>query len=726
MVGMSMPNAPINLPSDALAENFATPVDVLLPTMLAHPLSYLAEAELPAGQFVEVPLRNQNAVGVVWPAAANSAGGASSLPPSQLKAIGRAMNLPPMPAIHARFLREGAARTLAPLGMMLRLSLLPVAEMKRAEALAAVPMVEDGGFDLTTTLPASPFPLTEMQQQALSDLDPLWQRQPYLGLLEGVTGSGKTAVYFELVARALTEGKQVLVLLPEIALTAPWLARFEARFGFAPQVWHSGQTPARRRQIWLRALRGDPMVVVGARSGLFLPFSQLGMIVMDEEHDGSYKQEEGVIYHTRPLAALRAKLGECPLLLVTATPSVETKAYWQRGQLCYAQLPDRLGSATLPSVSLLDLRAQPPAKDQLLSPPLQQALQDNLAAGEQSLLFLNRRGYAPLLLCRGCQHRWSCPQCSTYLVEHRQAGQWVCHLCGYHEPEPQDCPTCRSTDIARHGLGVEKVAEEAQALLPNARIRIATSDTVTTMALADQLVQEMLRGEVDVLVGTQLVAKGYHFPQLTLIGVLDADMSLHGSDFRAAERTFQLLSQVAGRAGREQQPGRVLIQTVESAHPLLQCLATWDDAGFYEQELAMRDRASLPPFGRLAALIVSDTVASRAEAAAKQVRAAFDRLGSARGWGTAAAGGARDTMMASGVGGTSAVAGSAKDLMAGVKILGPVPAPILRLRGQYRYRLLLKSPGDQPLQPLLRQALHSVKLPSTARLKIDLDPYSFY
>jgi primosomal protein N' (replication factor Y) len=257
-------------------------------------------------------------------------------------------------------------------------------------------------------------------------------------------------------------------------------------------------------------------------------------------------------------------------------------------------------------------------------------------------------------------------------------------------------------------LGVEKVAEEAQALLPNARIRIATSNTVTTMALADQLVQEMLRGEVDVLVGTQLVAKGYHFPQLTLIGVLDADMSLHGSDFRAAERTFQLLSQVAGRAGREQQPGRVLIQTVESAHPLLQCLAAWDDAGFYEQELAMRDRASLPPFGRLAALIVSDTVASRAEAAAKQVRAAFDRLGSARGWGTAVAG------------------ASTKDLMAGVKILGPVPAPILRLRGQYRYRLLLKSAGDHPLQPLLRQALHNVKLPSTARLKIDLDPYSFY
>jgi primosomal protein N' (replication factor Y) len=667
-------------------------VSVLLPTMLDYPLSYCAPSDLEPYSWVEVGLRKKTVVGLVWPKPADQV-----IPEiAKLKPILRQLNLPSFPAIHARFLREGALRTLAPAGMMLRLALLPPKDLLRAESLTAVAQADMEEVEPHADLPASPFPLTPMQQQALQDIRGSWGGASSLALLEGVTGSGKTAVYFELVAEALGRGQQVLVLLPEIALTAPWLDRFEARFGFAPQVWHSGQTPARRRDIWLRALRGVPMVVVGARSALFLPFSQLGLVVMDEEHDGSYKQEEGVIYHTRPLAALRAKLEACPLLLVTATPSVETHAYVQRGQIAHATLTERLGEASLPTVSLVDLREHPiVAKDGLLSPPLITALQENLAAGEQSLLFLNRRGYAPLLRCCGCQHRWSCPQCSTYLVEHRAAGRWVCHLCGYHEPEPQDCPECQGVDIARHGLGVEKVAEQVAELLPGARVRIATSDTVTTMAEADGLVKAMLRGDIDVLVGTQLVAKGYHFPQLTLIGVLDADMSLHGSDFRASERSFQLLSQVAGRAGREQQVGRVLIQTMEPAHPLLQSLARWDQPGFYAEELAMRQRASLPPFGRLAAFIISDPMAVRAEQTAKQLLRGFDQL--------------------------------AKDPVAiGVRVLGPVPAPIYRLRGRYRYRLLVKGGGDRPLQPLLRQLRAAVDWPSSTMVKIDLDPYSFY
>ncbi len=508
-------------------------------------------------------------------------------------------------------------------------------------------------------------------------------------LLDGVTGSGKTETYFAAIAAAIAAGCQVLVLLPEIALGAQWLARFRERFGAPPAQWHSEIGRTERRDAWRAVAAGRAPVVVGARSALFLPFAKLGLIVVDEEHDPSYKQEDGVCYQARDMAVLRASLSGIPIVLASATPSLETVVNVARGRYQRVVLPHRHAAAELPAIRLVDLRRERMERGRFLSPPLVSEIAATLAAGEQSLLFLNRRGYAPLTLCRACGHRFQCPSCTAWLVEHRFTGRLLCHHCGHAEKVPPLCPECLTAGtLAACGPGVERLAEEVATRFPAARTALMVSDLLPGPRAAAELAQAMAERRYDVLIGTQIVAKGHHFPMLTLVGVVDADLGLSGGDLRAAERTFQLLHQVGGRAGRAERKGRVLIQTFMPDSPVMKALAAGDRDRFIEAEAAARRDAGLPPFGRLAALIVSAADAESVDFAAQALSRAAPQL-------------------------------------PGVSVLGPAPAPLAVLRGRHRRRFLVKAERRVNLQALLRDWLARVRLGGSVRLQLDIDPYSF-
>ncbi len=508
-------------------------------------------------------------------------------------------------------------------------------------------------------------------------------------VLDGVTGSGKTDVYLEAVAQAVAAGRQVLVLLPEIALTPQWFGRFAGRFGVQPAVWHSDLKQTVRRDTWRAVANGEARVVVGARSALFLPFRDLGLIVVDEEHEAAFKQEEGVAYHGRNMAVVRGQTSDCAVVLASATPSLETVVNVDRGRYHAAHLTARFGGATQPQVSAIDMRADPPARGQFLAPRLRQAVLETLAAGEQVMLFLNRRGYAPLTLCRKCGHRIECPHCMAWLVEHRFARSLHCHHCGFRRPVPEACPACEAeASLVACGPGVERIADEVAALAPDAAVEIMTSDTVRGPSAAAELVRAVTEREIDVLIGTQMLAKGHHFPGLTLVGIVDADLGLAGGDLRAGERTFQVLHQVAGRAGRAEKPGRVLLQTHTPEHPVMTALVAGDREGFMALEAASREAAGWPPFGRLAALVIS----GKDEIAVDDVCAALARRAPRQD---------------------------------GVRVLGPAPAPLALLRGRHRRRMLLKTAADIPVQPLLRAWLEQIAPPARVRIQVDVDPYSF-
>lgn len=508
-------------------------------------------------------------------------------------------------------------------------------------------------------------------------------------LLDGVTGSGKTEVYMEAVAAAIRDGRQALVLLPEIALTEPMLTRFTARFGVEPVAWHSGLKSSERRRAWHAIARGDATIVVGARSALFLPYTQLGVIIVDEAHEASFKQEDGVHYHARDVAVMRAQIEAIPVILASATPALESLAQVEAGRYRRLALPARFGGASLPAIAALNLLDNPPDRGTWLAPPLVAALADRLAKGEQSLLFLNRRGFAPLTLCRTCGHRIQCPNCTSWMVEHRLVRRLACHHCGHVMPPPAQCPECGDEDaLVACGPGVERVADEVKLRFPEARTAIVTSDTLWSPARAAEFVDNVEAGLIDIIIGTQLVTKGYHFPNLTLVGVVDADLGLDGGDLRAAERTFQQVQQVAGRAGRGVKPGAVLVQTRMPTAPVIAALVANDRDGFYAAEAAARKNAGSPPYGRLAAIIISSEDAEVARRTADQLAAAAPR----------------------GV---------------GADIYGPAPAPLAMLRGRHRFRLLAHAPRSFALQEMIAEWTARIDWPAKVRLTIDIDPYSF-
>jgi primosomal protein N' (replication factor Y) (superfamily II helicase) len=508
-------------------------------------------------------------------------------------------------------------------------------------------------------------------------------------VLDGVTGSGKTETYFAAIAAALEAGRQVLVLLPEIALGAQWLDRFKRRFGALPAEWHSDVSQSTRRDTWRAVASGRARIVVGARSALFLPFADLGLVIVDEEHDASYKQEDGVAYQARDMAVLRASIAEIPIVLVSATPSLETVVNVARGRYERVHLPRRHAEASLPKIDLVDMRGQRMEPGRFLSPPLVAAVSETLAAGEQVLLFLNRRGYAPLTLCRACGHRFQCPNCTAWLVEHRFTARLICHHCGYSASVPALCPECLATGaLVPCGPGVERLQEEVAARFPEARTALMVSDLLMGPRAAAELADAMVAHRYDVLIGTQIVAKGHHFPMLTLVGVVDADLGLIGGDLRATERTYQLLHQVAGRAGRAERPGRVLLQTYMPEQPVMRALAAGDRDRFLEAEAAARREAGLPPFGRLAALIVSAGDPEAADFVSRALARAAPQL-------------------------------------PGLAVLGPAAAPLAILRGRHRRRFLVKAERGTNLQAALRDWLGRVRVSGSVRVQVDIDPYSF-
>ena len=715
-------------------------VGVLLPLPLGTAYDYRVGdgMSLGEGDFVSVPLGSRQAVGVVW------GPGSGAVAEEKMKEVSGSLEAPPLPEESMRFVDWVAAYTLYPAGAVLKMAMSIPAALAPAKPVAAyvlgddipelrltparrrvlevladgparrlgelaglaatgtsvVKGLEGAGAIRAVTLPALPLAepdwrrpgpeLSADQTAAARDLEAKARDGGFgVTLLDGVSGSGKTEVYFQAVAEALKFRHQVLVLLPEIALTAQWLDRFGERFGAEPTLWHSDLTPGRRRTTWRAVAEGGARVVVGARSALFLPYPELGLIVVDEEHEPSFKQEDGVVYNARDMAVVRARLGDFPIVLASATPSLESTVNVRRGRYQISLLPDRHGGATLPRISLIDLTREPPARGRWLSPALEAALQETLAAGEQSMLFLNRRGYAPLTLCRGCGHRLQCPRCTAWLVEHRSRGGLLCHHCGHRTTQPRHCPSCQAENkFAACGPGVERLAEEVDALLPGVRTAIAASDTLTGPKAAEELVSRMEDHHIDLVIGTQIVAKGYHFPLLTLVGAVDADLGLAGGDLRAAERTFQLLTQVAGRAGREHRPGRVLVQTYMPAHPVMEALASGDRERFMEAEARDRRGAAMPPFGKLVSLIISGTDEAAVDDASRRLIRAAPESG-------------------------------------GIRVLGPAPAPFALLRGRHRRRLLLKAGREVSVQAPVRRWLQSVSLPAKVRVQVDVDPYSF-
>lgn len=508
-------------------------------------------------------------------------------------------------------------------------------------------------------------------------------------LLDGVTGSGKTEVYFEAIAECLRHGKQALVLLPEIALTEPFLKRFEARFGCEPVAWHSGLRSSERRRNWRGIASGEAKVTVGARSALFLPYPKLGLIVVDEAHEPSFKQEDGVQYHARDTAVMRAMFEEIPVILSSATPAIESRHMVEIGRYREVTLPRRFAGATLPDIRAIDLTQDPPPRGRWLAPELVRELQANLGRGEQSLLFLNRRGFAPLTLCRHCGHRFQCPNCTAWMVEHRLMHRLACHHCGHVMPPPKACPECGEEDsLVPCGPGVERIADEVSELFPEARTAIVTSDTIWSPQRAAEFVAAMEAGEIDIVIGTQLVTKGYHFPNLTLVGVVDADLGLAGGDLRAAERSFQQIQQVSGRAGRGDKPGRVLVQTHEPNAPVIAALVSGDAPGFYAAETEARREAAMPPFGRLAAIVVSAEDAAEADAVARRI-------------------------------------GHAAPEVDGMAVFGPAPAPLAMLRGRHRQRLLVHASRSLDVQDVIRDWLAALEWSPKVRVSVDVDPYSF-
>lgn len=653
-------------------------VQVLLPTGVGQAFQYAVPSgiSVKTGDIVEVPFRTKSSIGVVW----------SDTPDASFKGkakeIVRKIDGASLSNEMMELVSWVATYTLSPIGNVLRMCLsAPDAFQQTNTPKSKVLEIGQPKLNLDE------LELSQDQEVAANHvIDSIRANEFKTFLLDGVTGSGKTEVYFKAIQKALDQGRQTLVMLPEIALTSQWLHRFKQRFGCEPQVWHSNLTKSVRRQTWQAVFEGKASVVVGARSSLFLPFKKLGLIIIDEEHDATYKQDEQVLYHARDMAVVRAKLFKVPVVLASATPSLETLMNAREGRYEHLHLRSRHGGAQLPDIKIVDMRQH----DQCwIAPPLRRAIETRLAEGQQSMIFLNRRGYAPLTLCRGCGHRFVCPGCTSWLVEHKRTNRLHCHHCGYQQGMPKSCPECEAEDtFVPCGPGVERIQEDLEQLFPDARQVLLTSDTMATPKQVEELLGKISNQEADIIVGTQILAKGYHFPKITLVGVIDADLGLSGGDLRACERTYQLLHQVSGRAGREKIPGEVYLQTFNPDHPVIQALKAQERDVLMSTEAQERQLRQMPPYGRLIGLVISSLQADKVEAVAKYLVKAAPQHPE-------------------------------------IMILGPVPAPLAQLRGRHRWRILLKSPKSIRLQKYVDNWLNKVDIPSNVRLSVDVDPYHF-
>ena len=718
-------------------------VDVLVPVALDHAYSYRVPrgVDLKPGDVVSVPLGPREVTAVVWAENANP----DPRLHNRLKDVSAKLDVPPLREELRTLVDWVANYTLSARGMVLRMTLRMGEHLGPERVRLGVRLIGDPPQRMTTarrrlieilsdgllhgksdaakeagvsagvidglvdegTLAVEPMPralpppapdptfaapdFSPEQQSAAQVLQQLAAKDAFqVALLDGVTGSGKTEVYFEAVAEAVRRGRQVLILMPEIALTGQFLDRFARRFGVRPLEWHSELTPRTRARNWASIAAGEAHVVVGARSALFLPYADLGLIVVDEEHDQAYKQDDGAHYHARDMAVVRAHIAKIPIVLASATPSVESEVNARKGRYLRVPLPSRFGGQHMPHIEAIDLRRAGPPRGRFISPPLAEAIKIAVERREQALLFLNRRGYAPLTLCRACGHRFACTICDAWLVDHRFRQRLVCHHCGFSMPRPHQCPHCAAEEsLAAVGPGVERLQEEAAALFPDARTMVLSSDLITSIETMRSELNEIAEGRVDIIIGTQLVAKGHNFPRLNLVGVVDADLGLSNGDPRAAERTFQLLNQVIGRAGREQGRGVGYLQTHQPEHPVMKALVACDREAFYDTEIEQRERALYPPFGRLTSLIVSAGDRPTAEGFARKLAAVAP-------------------------------------IDERIQVLGPAEAPLAVIKGRYRFRLLVKSARGVDLSHYLREWLAAgPKTKGNLKLEVDVDPQSF-
>ncbi|MEE6206616.1 MAG: primosomal protein N' [Alphaproteobacteria bacterium] len=720
-------------------------VGVLLTLPFDEPFDYQTDRAVEIGQIVEVPFGRDKQIGIVF-----SHGNSSGLAPEKIKNISQYFDYPPLSEKLIKFIQWVAKYNMAPLGAVLKMVLsvrtvfepspmtvlytlsgktLAEAKLKNSDArwrvmdlLKHAPYTRQeiaSGAGVSQSViktmidtevlkpvyvenkaeflePVGDYvkvDLTGEQQNAADLLCRKINNGFSVTLLDGITGSGKTEVYFEAVAKTLESGKQVLILVPEISLTTQWLERFQKRFGVRPANWHSGLSVKERTDTWKAIIEGRVKVIVGARSALFLPYTNLGLIVIDESHDHSFKQEDAVNYQGRDMAVVRAKFEQFPVILSTATPDLETLVNVEDGKYDCVKLTSRYANASLPEIKIIDMKKDKPQRGEWgiswLAPSLVKALEGNLVRGEQSVLFLNRRGYAPLLICRDCGHRIQCPSCSAWLTEHKKSQKLMCHHCGYVDDIPAVCPHCGSAEgLTACGPGVERVAEEVCMRFPTAKVEILSSDNATSFTALSKIIAKMDRHEIDILVGTQIIAKGHHFPDLTLVGIVDADLGLMSSDLRASEQTYQLLSQVSGRAGRGDKKGEVYVQTLHPENNVIKALLNNDRAGFLDFEKTSRRLLHYPPYGKLAALIISGTNQQQVA----QTAAAFGQTAPATEY---------------------------------VSVLGPAPAPLYLLRDRYRYRLMIKTSRNINIQNVLQTWVKMVRIPSNVKVEIDIDPYSF-
>ncbi|MGY2810112.1 primosomal protein N' [Bradyrhizobium sp. USDA 4506] len=718
-------------------------VDVLVPVALNQTYSYRVPRgmELAPGDVIGVPLGPREVVAVVWAENANP----DPRLHNRLKDVSEKLDVPPLKPELRQLVDWVSNYTLSARGMVLRMTLrmgenLGPERMRLGVRLVGEPprrltparrrvievlsdrllhgkseaareagvssgvidgLVDEGTLTVEAMPPPAPPPVPDPsyaqpdfsreQRSAVDVMRTLAASGSFhVALLDGVTGSGKTEVYFEAIAENIRRGKQTLILMPEIALTGQFLDRFAQRFGVRPLEWHSELTPRTRARNWAAISEGKAPVVVGARSALFLPYADLGLIIVDEEHDQAYKQDDGTHYHARDMAVVRAHIAKIPIVLASATPSVESEVNARKGRYQRVALPSRFGGQHMPHIEAIDMRRAPPPRGRFISPVLAEQIRHAIERREQALLFLNRRGYAPLTLCRACGHRFACTICDAWLVDHRFRQRLVCHHCGFSMPRPNICPHCAAEEsLVAVGPGVERLQEEAAHIFPEARTMVLSSDLITSIETMRSELNEIAEGRVDIIIGTQLVAKGHNFPRLNLVGVIDADLGLSNGDPRAAERTFQLLNQVVGRAGREQGRGVGFLQTHQPEHPVIKALIANDREAFYASEIEIRERTGYPPFGRLASLIVSAGDRPTAEGFARKLAAVAP-------------------------------------LDERIQVLGPAEAPLAVIKGRYRFRLLVKSLRNVDLSQYLREWLEAgPKTKGNLKLEVDVDPQSF-
>jgi primosomal protein N' (replication factor Y) len=516
-----------------------------------------------------------------------------------------------------------------------------------------------------------------------------------VSLLDGITGSGKTLVYFSVIEKILEQGKQVLILLPEISLTNDLVDRIKGYFGKSPVMWHSSLTARQKAINYQKILSNEPYIFLGARSAIPLPFKNLGLIVVDEEHDSSYKQEDRTPYNARDASIKRAQIENIPIILSSGTPSLESYNNAMNGKYKYFALHKRFGNSTLPEIEIYDMRVENLKQDRFISKYLLSELEKNLHENNQSLIFLNRRGFAPLTLCKKCGYRVNCDYCSTWMVYHQVGELLKCHCCGFSKNPVKICPSCSAENsFVFAGPGVERIEQELKLAFPNARIITLTSDHLTSLKKTKELFEQVKNKDFDIIIGTQLLAKGYTFPQLTFVGVIDGDMGLDGGDVRSAEKTFQLLEQVSGRAGRLEKKGRAVVQTYNPNHRVFEKLKIQDYRGFLKNEIIFRKEAFLPPFvGSLSIVLASDNEVLLFKTA-KDLGLIMDFL-----------------------------------KKKGVKIYGPAPASLYKMKGKYRFRLLFLYPKTIKLQevvkPIIAEFIINKKLRSNILIKIDVDPHNF-